>query len=147
MEAEIARFAEAEALRAKSRTEEAEALYRELSEMAEREAADRSRITLRLASASDAEILKSERYLKRTASASNALFLASASDALPETERSAWRAERRQLASASDATRAAFAALQTELEELPAFPEAELRKRIDAEVSMRRRRERNALRI
>lgn len=134
LEAEIARFAEAEALRAESRTEAAEALYRELSETAEREAADRSRITLRLASASDAEILKSERYLKRTASASNALFLASASDALPETERSAWRAERRQLASASDATRAAFAALQTELEELPAFPEAELRKRIDAEV-------------
>ena len=134
LEAEIARFAEAEALRAESRTEAAEALYRELSETAEREAADRSRITLRLASASDAEILKSERYLKRTASASNALFLASASDALPETERSAWRAERRQLASASDATRAAFAALQTELEELPAFPEAELRKRIDAKV-------------
>ena len=53
---------------------------------------------------------------------------------MSETERSAWQAERRQLASASDATRAAFAALQTELDELPAFPEEELRRRIDAEV-------------
>ena len=115
LEAEIVRFAAEEATHA------------------DRGAA-RGRFTLRLASASDAELAHRERYLLRTASASNALLLASASDALPETERSAWQAERRQLASASDATRAAFAALQTELDELPAFPEEELRRRIDAEV-------------
>ena len=134
LEAEIARFAAEEATHADRGAAAAQLLSRELSEQAEREAAARGRLTLRLASASDAELAHRERYLLRTASASNALLLASASDALPETERSAWQAERRQLASASDATRAAFAALQTELDELPAFPEEELRSRIDAEV-------------
>ena len=134
LEAEIARFAAEEATHADRSAAAAQLLSRELSEQAEREAAARGRLTLRLASASDAELAHRERYLLRTASASNALLLASASDALPETERSAWQAERRQLASASDATRAAFAALQTELDELPAFPEEELRSRIDAEV-------------
>lgn len=134
LEAEIARFAAEEATHADRGAAAAQLLSRELSEQAEREAAARGRFTLRLASASDAELAHRERYLLRTASASNALLLASASDALPETERSAWQAERRQLASASDATRAAFAALQTELDELPAFPEEELRRRIDAEV-------------
>lgn len=134
LEAEIARFAAEEATHADRSAAAAQLLSRELSEQAEREAAARGRFTLRLASASDAELAHRERYLLRTASASNALLLASASDALPETERSAWQAERRQLASASDATRAAFSALQTELDELPAFPEEELRRRIDAEV-------------
>ena len=134
LEAEIARFAAEEATHADRGAAAAQLLSRELSEQAEREAAARGRFTLRLASASDAELAHRERYLLRTASASNALLLASASDALPETERSAWQAERLQLASASDATRAAFAALQTELDELPAFPEEELRRRIDAEV-------------
>ena len=132
LEAEIVRFAAEEATHADRGAAAAQLLSRELSEQAEREAAARGRFTLRLASASDAELAHRERYLLRTAS--NALLLASASDALPETERSAWQAERRQLASASDATRAAFAALQTELDELPAFPEEELRRRIDAEV-------------
>ena len=107
LEAEIVRFAAEEATHADRSAAAAQLLSRELSEQAEREAAARGRLTLRLASASDA---------------------------LPETERSAWQAERRQLASASDATRAAFSALQTELDELPAFPEEELRRRIDAEV-------------
>lgn len=112
LEAEIARFAAEEATHADRSAAAAQLLSRELSEQAEREAAARGRFTLRLASASDAELAHRERYLLRTASASNALLLASA----------------------SDATRAAFAALQTELGELPAFPEEELRRRIDAEV-------------
>lgn len=142
----IGRLAAEEDAFASTREEAEQALSRLLADYGEREATERSRFSARLASASDAELAGSERYLLGTASASNALLLASPSDALPESERSSWRRERLRLASASDASRSAFAALRNELEELPLFPEEEIRKQLRSELGDHRQRREKRLR-
>lgn len=103
----------------------------------------RGQLTEKLASNSNAGVLHTTNFLSRTASASNAVFLASPSEALSREDVSFWREERNRLASASDATRDALAALEGELTQETAFPEETMKQIVanDMVAAMRQRRE------
>ncbi|MFC2716450.1 MAG: hypothetical protein ACFN3C_03465, partial [Stomatobaculum longum] len=103
----------------------------------------RGQLTEKLASNSNAGVLHTTNFLSRTASASNAVFLASPSEALSRADVSFWREERNRLASASNATRDALHALEGELTQETAFPEETMKQIVanDMVAAMRQRRE------
>lgn len=118
-------------------------LYEKLTAYRARIEESRGQLTEKLASNSNAEMRHTTGFLMRTASASNAVFRASPSEALSQSDRQFWQRERKQLASTSNATRAAFEALQGELTQEMAFPEEAMKQIVanDMVAAMRQRRE------